>query len=269
LDWSRFQNMRSAVRDLLRACHPYWVNGPTEPTTPTLRTKTRPPVFPICPWNRKEDSIGIDTDDLGSSFFVSGDGGVFVTARHVVENYIDDPSVLRILHVDDPPTRFLELQVTELQVHPDFDLAIGRVHLPPALYVQHLILGTAQLAPGEVVYTFGYSRTVSTNLGPREVGRLPGLHLSMNPQFYGGTISDFHPTGFSFTRGPVYVHTAETMGGDSGGPMLRLADSGVYGITSRGSELHGTATDIRAVLDWPVSFLDRKTLRQLAQESGS
>jgi hypothetical protein len=41
------------------------------------------------------------------------------------------------------------------------------------------------------------------------------------------------------------------------------------GITSTGSVCYGTATDIRVILDWPMPFLDGRTIRQLAQESRS
>lgn len=91
----------------------------------------------------------------------------------------------------------------------------------------------------------------------------------MDPLFYLGEVDQLHPNGFGLARGPVYVHTAETTGGISGGPMLRLADSGVYGITSTGSVEYGTATDIRVILDWPIAFLDGRTIRQLAQGSST
>ena len=48
--------------------------------------------------------------------------------------------------------------------------------------------------------------------------------------------------------------------------MFRLLDSFVYGITSSGSELYGTAIDIRAMLDWPIKFLGNNTIRRLAQK---
>jgi hypothetical protein len=83
-----------------------------------------------------------------------------------------------------------------------------------------------------------------TDIDPQEPEELPGLHLAFDPQFYGGRISDFCRNGFSYTPGAVYVHGAVTMGGNSGGPMLRLADSSVYGVTSRGCEWYGTASDI-------------------------
>jgi len=77
---------------------------PLPPAVASIETKTHPPVYLICPWDRKPASIGFDKADVGSAFFISGDGGVFVTAKHVVENYVDDPTVLRVMHVDDPPT---------------------------------------------------------------------------------------------------------------------------------------------------------------------
>lgn len=236
-----------------------------KPTLPkTFRTETHPPVYPICPWRRTATSLDVDFDVLGTAFFISDDGGLFVTAKHVVDGYLGEPSMLRILHVDDPPTRMLELAVIALQAHPQWDLAIGRIRLPPQLSVQRLKLAEGQLPVGEPTCVFGYSRTIHADLEPERPHGLPGLHLSMDPMFYAGRIDAYHLDGFGLARGPVYVHTAETLGGISGGPLLRLSDSAVYGVTSTGCEAYGTATDIRELLDWPITFLGNATIRQLA-----
>jgi hypothetical protein len=234
----------------------------------SFNTKTHPPIYPLCPWRLKSrECLEADTDVLGTAFFISADGAIFVTAKHVVEDYVDEPEVLSVIHVDDPPTRFCALPVIALQVHHEFDVAIGRVDLPPDVALQRLKLCEGELAPGEHVSIFGFSNTKVTERPPNQEGEHPGLHLAMDPKFYRGTIDALHPNGFGLARGPVYVHTAETLGGISGGPMLRLLDSGVYGITSSGSVEYGTATDIRIILDWPLMFLDGKTIRQLAQKS--
>lgn len=230
------------------------------------RPNTYPPIYPICPWRlTSPDCLQIDTDVLGTAFFISDDGGIFVTAKHVVADYLDRADVLSVLHVDDPPTRHRALHVTALQVHPEFDVAIGQVDLPVDVVIQRLMLSEGELVAGEDVSIFGFAHTKVTERESTREGKHPGLHIEMDPKFYPGTIDALHPNGFGLARGPVYVHTAETLGGISGGPMLRLLDSGVYGITSTGSAQYGTATDIRVILDWPITFLEGKTIRQLAQ----
>jgi hypothetical protein len=234
---------------------------------PNFKTKTHPPIYPLCPWRLKSsECLEAAPGVLGTAFFISDDGAIFVTAKHVVEDYMDDLQVLSVIHVDDPPTRFRALPVTALQVHHEFDVAIGRVDLPPDVALQRLKLCDGELAHGEEISIFGFSNTKVIERQPTQEGKHPGLQLAMDPKFYRGTIDALHPNGFGLARGPVYVHTAETLGGISGGPMLRLLDSCVYGITSSGSVLHGTATDIRIILDWPLMFLDGRTLRQLAQQ---
>jgi hypothetical protein len=245
--------------------------SPTPPTPPAqvVTYRTHPPIYPICPWDLTEEALRVDTDVLGSAFFISDDGGVFITARHVVDSYLDQRNLLRVLHVDDPPTRVTALRVVALQAHPAFDVAIGQVQVPAGVFLQRLILREGELASGEPIAIFGFAGTTVGTLEPSEPGGFPHLRLDMNPQFYQGRIDAFHPHGFGLARDPVYLHTAETTGGISGGPLLRLADSGVYGITSTGSIAYGTAVDIRVILDWPVGFLGGRTLRQVAAETSS
>ena len=232
----------------------------------TFTTDIHPPVYPICPWHQtSEESVSIDTDVLGTAFFISDDAGIFITAKHVVVDYIDKAEMLRVIYVDDPPTRVRYLRLNALQIHGALDVAIGCVDVPDDVQLRHLILGDGQLAAGDHVSIFGFSNTKVAERPPSKAGGLPGLRVDWNPRFYRGVIDGLHAEGFGLASGPVYVHTAKTLGGISGGPMFRLLDSFVYGITSSGSELYGTATDLRAILDWPIMFLGNKTIRQLAQ----
>jgi hypothetical protein len=222
-----------------------------------------PPAYPFCPWERRDGEIAIDWSVMGTAFFVSEE--IFVTAAHVVEDYLYDDTPLRVLFLDMPERRMVPLKPNIVR-HPSLDIAIGIVApIPKELLPKYFVLGDGVLGAGERVLTYGYSHTKVEDRDGLVPGTL-GLTVDWNPAFYEGEVDDFHPDGFGLAKAPVYVHTAETLGALSGAPMLRLADSAVYGVTCSGSQEYGTAVDVRAFLDWPISILDGRTLRSLASE---
>ena len=233
-------------------------------TRPAFLAPSHPPAYPICPWERTEVGLGIDTGVLGTAFFVS-EMGLFLTAAHVVEEYLAEPTPLRILYVDIPAQKLMPVKPDLLAVHPVLDVAIGLAGVPDALTLQRFVLGDGEMAPGDRVLSFGFSHTDATDLECDRPGALPGLSLEMWPAFHEGAVDGFYPDGFGLAKGqPVYVHSAETLGALSGGPVLSGKDGLVYGVTCSGCEEYGTATDLRAILDWPIPFLEGKTLRNLA-----
>jgi hypothetical protein len=98
--------------------------------------------------------------------------------------HINNPGVLRVVHVNDPPTRCIELHVVDLQMHENLDIAIDRVRLPQSISLQHLSLGIDELSPGEQIFIYGLSNAIPTDLEPEHEGRLPELHLSLDLMFY-------------------------------------------------------------------------------------
>jgi hypothetical protein len=113
--------------------------------------------------------------------------------------------------------------------------------------------------------SYGYSHTKIDEWEVPETANL-GMRMEMWPALHHGSIDHHSPNGFSTVKNaPVYVHDAETLSGLSGGPLLNPADSCVYGITSAGSVAYGIATDIRAVFDEPIPFIEGEpSLRDLA-----
>lgn len=216
------------------------------------------PAFPIC--HRKNmpgGAIEADTDNLGTAFFVAPHG-IFITAGHVVENDGDVNHSLSILLHNGTDAAWVK--VAAVAMHPSIDAAIGYIDItskPPILR-----LGTDELPANEPIAMYGYSRTKSRKLH-RDDRDLPALLVSFLPRFYRGCIDAHYPGGFGLTKWPVYVHTAQSLGGISGGPMIRISNGAIYGLLSSGSEQYGVATDIRHLLDWPIPFLSGLSLRAL------
>jgi Trypsin len=97
-----------------------------------------------------------------------------------------------------------------------------------------------------------------------------GLTLNLWPALRKGQILDFEPERVGAVRGPAYVHSVYTPGGNSGGPLLNLETSVVHGVLSRGLEptdikdAYGIATAVEAFFDWPLGLTRGATLRSLS-----
>ncbi len=143
-------------------------------TRPAYRAPTHPPAYPICPWERTEAGIGIDTSVLGTAFFVS-EMGLFITAAHVVEKYVAEPTPLRVLYVDLETKRLMPVKPDALAIHPTLDVAIGLAGVPEALDLKRFVLGDGEMAAGDPVLSFGFSHTDAEDLEAAHPGALPGL----------------------------------------------------------------------------------------------
>lgn len=229
-----------------------------------MATSPRTPAFPIIHWDRPFSAISpasVDTEH-GTAFFVTSTG-LFLTAKHVVRDCSPEKPYV-ILLIDEANANFSRVQVTHISLHPVLDAAVGfaRVSAP----VPKFRLGTGRLRRGDLIVTFGYSNTQHSEI-PSVGEQGKSLILNFRPDFYRGTIEDYYPDGHSIAKGwPVYRHDADILGGISGGPLVHLADSAVYGINCTGFEKYGTATAIDALLDWPIDFLRGVSLRDFASE---
>ena len=200
--------------------------------------------------------------------FISS-SGIFVTARHVFE-LAEDVDALRVLFHD--KQRLVPSEVL-YQLHPVLDIAVGYAPLPEGITAECFLLGVTALGVGEDVWTFGYGEYAAVE----HEGATPtskGLTLNLDPAIRKGTVLDILPNGTPHARGSVYVHSSDTPGGNSGGPLLRAGTASapsraVYGVMSSGVRGETTADDysistsIATILDWPLSFADGLTLREL------
>jgi trypsin-like peptidase len=190
---------------------------------------------------------------LGVAFFIN-EGGLFLTAAHVVKNHAGSDTPVKILYPDLTAKVIFTLRVSKLAIHPDLDVAIGLARVPLEVDLKRVVLGDGEIPVGESVRVFGYAHSsfVDQEGQSRLLGGsgLLGLTANIVCAFHLGEISDRFPQGVSELKGQSsFGHTAETLGGQSGGPVFSAVDDLVYGITSRGSVLYGLAVDIRAVLD--------------------
>jgi hypothetical protein len=233
----------------------------------------RDAVFPIFPMRHLANDgrrlLRGNPSEQGTAFIISRDG-VFLTARHVV-NHADADS-LSIAAVNVVTRRYAFYAVKSLEMHPEFDVAIGTVGPPRAKngWPHPLTLGTGPLSvdAGVFVYGFPQTRVEERELpGKEELG----LALEYFPRVCHGKITDYHPTGVTIGKEPAYTHTADTLSGISGGPLIRTRTKVVHGITRSGDHGFGVATDVRAILNgWPIKFFGGKSIRQHAHaDSGT
>ena len=67
----------------------------------------------------------------------------------------------------------------------------------------------------------------------------------------------------TLSKGPSYVHTADTLSGISGGPVIRIRTGAVHGVQCCGDRGHGVATDVGGFVDsWRIDLLGGETLRE-------
>lgn len=237
--------------------------------SPAWRSSVRPPAYPILAWDRRGDGVVTDSKPATATFISSS--GIFLTARHVFE-LADDVAALRILFHE--KERLVPSEML-YQSHPVSDLAVGYAPFPEGIPTECFLLGTRELAVGEEVWTFGYGEYAAVE----HEGATPetkGLTMNLAAAFRSGTVLDVIPNGTPHARGPVYAHSNDTPGGNSGGPLLRAGTvsapaRAVHGIMSNGVRGETTADDysistsVSEVLDWPLSFAENLTLRDLAR----
>lgn len=228
-------------------------------------------VFPLCAQGK-----GKRWRFIGTAFFINH-FGVFVTAKHVIEEYFagrcspgDDALCAVIMTRDNTG---LVLPVLHTSRHPIADVAVGRLGL-----VQHTATGKIEptlsfpltLVPGKVgapAITFAYPQTeVDAQSSPQ--------HFRIAPWFFHGKITQHHPLGRDriMLPGNVYETSIAIKGGASGGPVYD-ENGNIFGINSTG--IDGTdvsyVSSVGDVLDLVVGGLnlpdgtrrDTMTIREL------
>ena len=199
----------------------------------------------------------IDLDSQGSAFFVAmrSIGGVFLTAKHVVESHTDEkPHSILILDANEP-SKFYATQVRRLALHPEFDAAVGLVDLAAPLPMWRV--GRRRPADGEPFVAFGFPSTQFA-----EFSRGEGIVISLHTAEVKGVIDIFQDR--VPLVGPAYMHFQPTAGGISGGPVVGL-DGCVYALNSRGGARE-FALAIESLLDWELPILGGRTLGSLLEE---
>lgn len=192
---------------------------------------------------------GVSMQILGTVFFISK-MGMFITAKHVIEEYENSQDIpLRVVALKEPHYKLCK--VLAIHKYPYFDIAVGMIDLrtdgwePPSYR-----LSMRRLNPGHGVSAFGYSKT------KQFIGN-DTFHINLDPDFYEGTVTGYHDGGFGLARWPVYSHTMESLAGISGAPVICQRNSTVHGVACTGMDPPpgGTFSDIAVVMDEPVDFI--------------
>jgi hypothetical protein len=200
---------------------------------------------------------------VGTGFFAAK-GGLFITARHVLNTVCDDdprgPFVLGIIQFI-PGSGFVERPVSRAAVSNQSDIGIGvsaEMTSPTRGRLDNpvLRLSTRDPAVGEAVFTYAYPDTVTV-----PSGGLTQLHI--NPHFYEGKIEEHFPDrrDASVLTWPCFQTSIHLHGGSSGGPVFDSSGA-VFGVNTASMTPYtdvSYVTKVRdavdLVLDW-ISVLE-------------
>jgi len=125
---------------------------------PVVHSVTLSPAYPTCPWESSESELHFSADTLGVAFFIN-EGGLFLTAAHVVRDHAGSDTPLKILYPDLIAKVIFTLRVSKLAIHPDLDVAIGLARVPLEVDLQRIVLGDGEIPVGESVRVFGYAHS--------------------------------------------------------------------------------------------------------------
>lgn len=170
---------------------------------------------------------------VGTGFFAAK-GGLFITARHVLDTVREDdprgPFGLGIVQFI-PGSGFVERPVRRAIISNQSDIGIGvsaEMTSPTRGRLDNpvLRLSTRDPAVGESVFTYAYPDTVTI---PSD--GLTQLHV--NPHFYEGKIEEHFPErrDASVLTWPCFQTSIHLHGGSSGGPVFDSSGA-VFGVNT-------------------------------------
>jgi hypothetical protein len=207
--------------------------------------------------------IRLDPDVIGTAFFVTP-WGAFLTAKHVVEEYVGD-DILKVMLMYETPGGLLWLRpcgVEKLE-HPMLDVAFGvAVTAGDVFAPQRLTLSSERADDGHPVSIFGYSHTrAPTPVNPRQ-------SLEFWPAIHPGNVLKLRTQSDPGYRGwREYLVTAPALGCASGSPLLKRGTRTVVGVVSSAiTDAVTFAVDLREFLgSWVLSALGGMTIVQYAR----
>jgi len=199
-----------------------------------------------------------DWEGLGTGFIVSS-RGLIVTARHVLIEHMDFTDGRGLEAWIRPADVVYPCPLFHVQVHPNSDLAIAKLAYPKdapgfKFGVLPISLNPDTAEVGARVVTYGYPRTRLAQMDANEVS------IEMVPDYYDGKILEYHGSGVSICKWPVYRHSVPTADGMSGGPLMLVGEKVAIGVNCTGDSTrdadveHGMATDLRELLSMPLSM---------------
>lgn len=187
-------------------------------------------IFPIF----RTDSQG-SLHFLATGFFVTRFGW-FVTAKHVVEDVLDEKgdahSGLCVIQFSENNSYYVR-PVAGFACHGLADVAVGvcapmshKVTGEP-LYNKALTISRMQLVPGMPVWTYAYPGTIVSQ-GDKQ-------HIQISPNFYVGAVSTYFASGRDrvMLPAPCYQTSIVLHAASSGGPVFGPGGA-VVGVNSSG-----------------------------------
>ncbi|MCA9501194.1 MAG: trypsin-like peptidase domain-containing protein [Nitrospira sp.] len=168
---------------------------------------------------------------VGTGFFIT-DFGVFVTAKHVLEKDHECGHKFFIWQLI-PPDHWDIIPVDQVNMHQEFDLAVGVVsrsvnkETGEELIHTKLPLSLAKRNKDDLVVTYAYPNTVID---------IENHVFSFKPDFYEGRITECFPSGrdISSLPGPCYQTNMRIHHGASGGPVACSENGKVFAVNTSG-----------------------------------
>ncbi|MDP9153700.1 MAG: serine protease [Pseudomonadota bacterium] len=193
------------------------------------------------------------TDELvrviGTGFYI-GHHGLFVTARHVLEECLDaenKPTIpLTIVHRIPTKQRVVFRPIIRAFMHNGADIAVGmgapmrHDDTGEVLWANSAVLSSRTVNAGASVTTYAYPNSTTALSG----GGRQNVHLY--PLFYQGKVVECFPDGRDrvMMPGPCFQTSMHLHGGASGGPVFEPDTGRVCGINSTS---FSDATDVSFV----------------------
>jgi hypothetical protein len=242
-------------------------------------------IVPVCRFNQSSGATVIQ-DFFGTAFFVGG-GGVFLTARHVLDDArhaVEEKGGFLGLCVRPPGAggnvacRMISMEAAP----PPYDISVGTVESP---FPSNLTLGDVPAGVWQEVVSYGYPSTAQNRSNSEfwmygrgfrgyvhrvvETGQLPG---SPHPNAFETSFS--MPQGLS--GGPLFMpgsRTAVAIGvcvgvnrGETTEYMFEEFQTNGKTLTEKRVRIeeYGLAHDLRPLLSWRPKILEGRSLAEAA-----
>jgi hypothetical protein len=186
---------------------------------------------------------------IGTGFYI-GHHGLFVTARHVLEECLDaenNPTIpLAIVHRIPTKQRVVFRPIIRAFMHNGADIAVGmgspmrHDDTGEYLWANSAVLSSRSVNAGASVATYAYPNATT------ELGESGYQKVHLYPLFYQGEVVKCFPDGRDriMMPGPCFQTSMHLHGGASGGPVFEHDTGRVCGINSTS---FSSATDVSFV----------------------